>query len=320
MAHNLEIRNGKASIAFAGETPWHRLGQKIQSAFDAQTALTEAGLNFVVEKTPIAVADTGTVIENKFAVRRTDTKAVLGVVGNSYTPLQNAEAFAFFDGVFGKDTARYECAGVLGQGERIWLLAKLPGDFRIIGDDVIGKYLLLTNGHDGSEAVRARFTPIRVVCQNTLNAALRERSKEIFVMHHADVKERLAMAGKLLAAAGVYFNEAQETFRAFASFKLDTNGRRDFWIAAVSETPRRYDDLGKGARNRIDDIEKLHETGRGTEISGVRGTLWGAYNALTEWIDHQRTTDSLDYMAVGAGAVAKGRALEKAKAILSGAN
>lgn len=126
MAHNIENRNGKSSIAYSGDTPWHRLGQKLDQAFDSATALDQAGLDFEVTKTPICTADDGVAIPGRFALRRTDTKSVLGVCTDFYQPLQNREAFRFFDGIFGKDQARYEVAGVLGKGEKVWMLAKLP--------------------------------------------------------------------------------------------------------------------------------------------------------------------------------------------------
>ena len=320
MSHNLEIKNGSASFAYAGETPWHRLGKKLKEAFDAKTAIKEAGLQFTVEKAQIKVADSGVIIPNRFAIRRTDTKDILGVVGKSYEPLQNKDAFAFFDGVFGKNKARYECAGVLGKGERIWLLAKLPGNFSIQGDDVIGKYLLLTNGHDGSEAVRARFTPIRVVCQNTLNAALREKSKEVYVMHHSNIEERLKIAGKLLAQAGVYFDEAQKTFKAFASFKLSDQNRRDYFTQVVAETVKPLKELSSVTRQKIEKLEELHETGKGTDLPKTRGTLWGAFNAVTEFVDHVQTEDTITYMATGTGAQLKQRAFSHAKELIVSGN
>src|SRR5437899_1521645 len=193
MAHNIERRNGKDSIVYAGATPWHRLGTPVKEAFDAQTALKHGGLDFTVEKVGIQTLD-GAGIENRFALRRTDTKDVLGIVTDFYKPLQNREAFSFFDGVFGKGKARYEVAGVLGKGEKVWLLAKLPGDFTVGKQDLVGKWLLLTNGHDTCEPVRAKFTGIRVVCQNTLTAALRGTDSEIRVQHIGNVPAKLELA------------------------------------------------------------------------------------------------------------------------------
>jgi phage/plasmid-like protein (TIGR03299 family) len=295
------------------------LGKKLADAFDAKTALKEARLDFTVEKTSIACADTRKVIPNRFAVRRTDNKDVLGIVGSSYTPCQNRDAFAFFDGVFGKDKARYECAGVLGKGERIWLLARLPGNFQIGKDDVVNKFLLLTNSHDGSELIRARFTPIRVVCQNTLNAALREKSQEVGVMHLADVRTKLELAGKLLKNAGIYFRETEDTFRLFAKFKLNDKTRAQYFAQAITGNPDTKD-LAPAIKTRVEDCNRLAETGQGVKLQSVRGTMWGAYNALVEHLDHERTTDNIKYIANGTGAIIKSRAFTLARDLAVAAN
>lgn len=320
MAHNIEIRNGRASIAYAGETPWHRLGQPLKEAFDAQTALKQGGLNFTVEKAPIAVADTGTVIPGRFGMRRSDTKDVLGIVSDIYQPLQNRDAFAFFDGVFGKGKARYEVAGVLGKGEQVWLLAKLPGEFQVIGSDVVGKWLLLTNGHDGSETVRAKFTPIRVVCQNTLSAALRDGKHEVRVQHFGDVKGKLEIAGKLLKQAGVYFDDVQATFRGFTKRQLKAADVRGYFTEVTVGERIKFEDLAPIQRKSIDELEARHETGRGHDIKGVRGTLWGVYNAVTEWVDHGRTKNDIGYMAKGSGSRLKQRAFDLAREIMVKSN
>lgn len=319
MAHNIEIRNNKASIVYAGQTPWHRLGQPLAKAFDAETALKQGGLDFTVEKTGLQTSD-GTPIQNRFALRRTDTKDVLGIVTDFYQPMQNREAFAFFDAIFGKDKARYEVAGVLGKGEKVWLLAKLPGDFRVVGEDVVGKWLLLSNGHDTNEPVRARFTPIRVVCQNTLNAALRGTESEVRIQHIGNVAAKLEIAGKLLKQAGVYFDEIQAVFRGFSKKQLTQKILRGYTVKVMTGDDTKFEDLSPVAQRSVSAIEQLHETGRGNDLKQVRGTLWGAYNAVTEWVDHTRTTDSLNYMAVGTGAVLKQRAFNVAQDMILGSN
>ena len=182
MSHMIENTDGRANIAYAGATPWHQLGQKLDAAFDADTALKEANLDWEVEVAPLyyrkpwdrmdiqgydEVESTKSQI-----VRRADTGVELGAVGMKYSALQNRDAFGFFDGLFGKDACRYETAGFTGNGERIWLLANMADQdpIEILPDDVVQKYLLLTNSHDGSYAAMASFTPIRVVCNNTLTA------------------------------------------------------------------------------------------------------------------------------------------------------
>lgn len=305
MAHNIEIRQGRSSIVYAGATPWHRLGQKVEEAFNAETALRQGGLDFTVEKVPVCTADDQLTIPDRFALRRTDTKDVLGMVTDFYQPMQNVEAFSFFDSVFGKNAARYEVAGVLGKGEKVWLLAKLPGEFQVANHDLVGKYLLLTNGFDTNEPVRARFTPIRVVCQNTLNAALRQGGSEIRIQHIGNVQAKLEIAGNLLKAAGLYFNDVEEVFRGFARRDLTQRVLNNYLTRVVTGSIQKLEDLTRPARKTVDRILELHETGRGADMKHVRGTLWGAYNAVTEHIDHDRTDKGLGYMAEGRGAVIK---------------
>lgn len=313
MAHNINRTNGKDSIVWAGETPWHRLGTKLPEAFTAAAALQHGGLDYTVEKVGLQTVD-GAAVPNRFALRRTDSKAVLGVCAGMYQPLQNRDAFAFFDGAFGKDKARYEVAGVLGAGERVWLLARLPGEFEAVKGDAVNKFLLLTNGFDTNEPVRARFTPVRVVCQNTLSLALGKTASEVRVQHIGNVKAKLEIAGNLLRAAGIYFNETQELFRGFAKYGMKTAEVRGY-VAEVLTGDRsaKIDELHPVTRNRILQVKRLNETGAGHDIKGVRGTLWGAYNAVTEYVDRLRTVVDLGYLVDGGGAKLKQRAFEVAK-------
>ena len=313
MAHNIESRNGKSSIVWAGETPWHRLGQKVEDAFDAGTALRLGGLDFAVEKQPISLASTGKVISGRHAIVRTDTQDVLGVVGDMYRPLQNKDAFAFFDGAFGKDKARYEVAGVLGKGEQVWLLARLPGEFTVGKEDLVNRYLLLTNGHTGNDTVRAKFTPIRVVCQNTLSAALRDGTHEVRVQHIGNVSAKLEIAGKLLSQAGVYFDEVQDSFNRFLSRRVRAAGLRRYAIEALTDNTKPFEELHPLTQRAVNRVEELAETGRGMDIKGVRGTLWAAYNAVTEYVDHDKTVGKVDYMARGRGLEIKHRAFTVAR-------
>lgn len=164
MAHELATTNGKAAMMFYGETPWHGLGTRLDNPATAAEAIVAAALDFSVDLEAITTTD-GVPVPQRKAVMRADSGDVLGVVGNSYIPIQNAEAFAFLDSVVAEGEVRYHTAGALGKGERIWMLAKLPGHIRIKNsDDVTDKYLLLSNSHDGSAALRVFFTPIRVVC------------------------------------------------------------------------------------------------------------------------------------------------------------
>ena len=322
MSHNINITNGKASIALAVQSAWHRLGQVLPDAFDAQTAIREANMDWNVSLEPIFLSN-GNQVPEKQAVVRGDTGAVLGVVGSRYTPLQNRQAFGFFDGVFGADKARYESAGVLGNGEKVWMLARLPQEFDVLPGDVVKHYLLLTNSHDGSSPVTAIFTPIRVVCANTLSAGLRasKRGEMVRVFHTVSAESNLRVAGELLGKAGVFFDESKVQFMTMARTQLRSMQIRKYIAHVVTnDATIAIDDLSTRAKNVVSEIEQLHDTGMGHDIRGVRGTLWGAYNAVTEYVDHRKSNDSLEYMAAAGGARMKSRAFEIAAELAQSLN
>jgi phage/plasmid-like protein (TIGR03299 family) len=168
MAHELAITKGRTAMMYAGEVLWHKLGTRLNEPATAREAIDAASLNYLAELKAIQT-DGGIPFPQRKAVIRSDSKDVLGVVGNSYVPIQNHQAFEFLDAVVVDENLRYQTAGALGKGERIWTLAKLPDAIRVKNsDDITEKYLLLSNSHDGSSSLRVHFTPIRLVCANTL--------------------------------------------------------------------------------------------------------------------------------------------------------
>src|SRR3546814_16291285 len=160
--------------------------------------LFNKAVTLVAGKTGLVVGSQELHVPNYYATMRTDTNTVLGVVGRDYEVVQNRDAFSFFDSIVGGDGMMYETAGALGNGERIFITAKLPDYIRVGGDDLIEKYLFLTTSHDGSGSITAAFTPIRIVCANTLNAAMHRNSNTIKIRHTSGAKERLEQATKLM--------------------------------------------------------------------------------------------------------------------------
>jgi phage/plasmid-like protein (TIGR03299 family) len=302
MSANIEMTDGRANIAYTGQSPWHRMGQPIKNAFDAETALREANLDWEVEVKPLffnSALDPDVFIPeesiNRKVIRRCDTGDELGTVGPKYVPLQNKEAFTFFDGLFGKGKCRFDTAGYLGNGGRIWLLAKIEDNdpVEVLKGDVVNKYILLTNDHTGQFAVIATFTPIRVVCENTLTLAIADivsgkATDSIRVKHIGNVPNRLEFAGRVLSQAGVFYDEVKHIFQAFAAKQLNGEKTRDY-IYNTLYTPAmgfEFPEQTKARDKVVNVVEELVETGRGHDIPGVRGTVWGAYNALTEYVDH----------------------------------
>ena len=211
MAANVE------SMFYVRETPWHGLGTKVLEAPASKDALQLAGLNWRVMQEPIYTAMEELVDGYKANVRDSDRK-VLGVVTDRYRVIQNDEAFAFTDGLLGEGV-KYETAGSLQGGRKVWLLAHMPHEYIISGERII-PYLLFSNTHDGSGAIKVALTPIRVVCQNTLNLALAGAKRSWSMIHTGDIKEKMQEAKDTLFLAENYMDELGKEFEALRMKKL----------------------------------------------------------------------------------------------------
>ena len=294
MSHNLNTHNGRASMFYFGETPWHRLGQRLDHPATSAEAMEQAGLNFSVAKKPLRAMINKrnyVEVEDHFGIVRMDTGDCLGVVGSRYEPIQNRDCFSFFDPLVDRSESIYHTAGVIGKGEKIWLLAKLP-DYIRIGPkkDPVEKYLLLYNSHDGSSHIRIKLTPIRVVCQNTLSAALRGFEEEVKVKHTASAPEKLEQAHKLLGLTNSLYSELDFIFNRMALRQLSGKDILDYVKALVPDNPEAENNTRtENIRKKILD---LHESR--PDAAMHRGTAFGIYNAVTEMVDHFVTTDDLN--------------------------
>ena len=177
------------------ETPWHGLGRIIMDAPASREALELAGLDWQVESRNI-YSGTGAMIPGYRANVRSTDDAVLGVVSDRYRIVQNEEAFQFTDDLLGEGVT-YETAGSLQGGRKVWMLARLPRKYLIAGDQVV-PYLVIFNSHDGSSGVKVAMTPIRVVCQNTLNLALNTAKRSWTARHTENVLLRVQDARETL--------------------------------------------------------------------------------------------------------------------------
>lgn len=330
MAHNIAMIDGQAAMAYYGETPWHGLGTALPRAATAAEIIAAAGLDWTVEKRPIAGTKTD---ENgnplyweivRKAAQSDGVDVQLGRCTSAYQPLQNREAFAFFDLIVANDSAIYHTAGALGDGEKVWVLAKLPSSIVVKGGDEVEKFLLLSNSHNGREAVTVKFTPIRVVCQNTLNAAMQDGNAGIRLKHTASLQARLAEVPDLLGISYDVFSGLEELYSAMADKTLTTQGVHDYlnMLMPLTDTQsvKKLTDglLPTRWQAVLADFERH-------EIPATNGTLWAAYNAFTHYIDYvvgreQGNPDArLKRTMFGAGADAKVQALQAARKVLTAA-
>ena len=288
MPHEIDVSTGSAAVLVAGEPPWHGLGTVIQHAAGSQQALQLAHLDWTVESWPLWAGPQNQPrpVTTHVANVRSDTQAVLGVVSRRYRIFQNREAFSFMDILMGEKLAMYETAGSLQGGRRVWLLARIPEEFRVGTEDVVQPYVLLCNNHDGLAALRMIPTSVRVVCSNTLNLALQGQDDlGITIRHCESLPERVLEARRSLGIVT----------RRFAAFKgeLQVLGRQTVnsaWLGAYFSglLPTAADPTLEARQKLIRTAwQENFENPRNT-LPGIRSTAWAAFNAVSEWADHQR--------------------------------
>jgi len=314
MAHEVE------QMMYVGQTPWHSLGQRFLEPPTLDDAIVAAGLNWKVTTEPL-FANNGDKAP-ALLTRRSSDLSILGVVGPAYKPLQNDEAFSFFKPFLDANEATIECAGSLRQGKRVFVLCKLKRDALVIkGNDIVEKYVLLSNSHDGTLAVRVGFTPIRVVCANTLAMAHDSNaSKLIRVKHSGNVVSNLEKIRETMNLADQEFETTAEQYRLLASREINTSDLEKY-IKIVFATKKQMSDaegnveeLNSGDRIK-GKIINLFENGRGQNLPETRRTFWSAYQAVSEYVQYERGEDSqarLDNTWFGQGMQINKKALETA--------
>jgi len=304
------------TMFYEGEVPWHGLGTKVEGLQTAEDAIVAAGLNWEAKKVALKDADDNEV-PNYFSIRREDNKKSLGVVGNNYTILQNKDSFSFLDAVVQEKGAIYSTAGSLGQGERVWMLAKIDGIMEARKNDSLLKYLLLSNTHDGSGKVIIATTCLRVVCQNTLILAIKEAGSIFKIKHTKNMGSKVADAREALGIVNTYYKNFEENLKKLTSHKMNTDGFRDYLGKVGFDA-----DADKGrAKGQIDELVKLFNEGKGN----IGESVWDAYNSISEWTDWHRSTRvtkagsfqteseaRLNSQWFGSGAMLKQKALEVA--------
>lgn len=279
MAHEVESMYYVSNEENGRFVPWHGLGTPVEEAPNSYEALRVAGLNWKVESKPVFVNDKE--VPNYVANVRDSDNSVLGIVTNRYKIVQNEEAFSFTDALISGDV-RYETAGSLKNGKRIWLLAKLP-ETKVI-DDVVVPYVCFTNTHDGTGAVQAIMSPIRVVCNNTLNLALTNAKRSWSMRHVGDINGKIEEAREVLGLADKYMKELNVFADKLANTSLPFEKAKEI----VNELfPIDKEDSDREKRNMQKCRDDIMVCYFAPDILKYQNTAYGLVNAVTDWAGHK---------------------------------
>lgn len=321
MSHEIEMMNGQAQMAYAGEVPWHGLGVPVSNDLSPTQMMSKAGLDWKVEKKPLyynGYTQQNVKISNKFAlVRETDGK-LLDVIGSDWEPVQNEEAFNFFSEYVLAGDMEMNTAGSIKEGKHVFALAKVKESFELFGGDKVESYLLFSNPHHYGKSIDIRFTPIRVVCNNTLSVALDGKANEGIRLSHR-VKFDADNVKETLGIASAKFAKYKEAAEYLGSKRYTVDSLIDYYNNVFPRTSsKKVDDgkvtdkilqLSKNAREAYDAIELQ------PGANFAKGSWWQAYNSVTYITDHVqgRNADNRLYSSwFGGNQIRKRSALETA--------
>lgn len=303
--HELATINGKTAFFGGSNTAaWHGLGTIVEGQVSSKEALKLANLDWEVTKTPIktlkAFAEDGTAIvinSPDFLITRPGDNTAqdipnnvvhLGTVGSKYVPVQNVEAFDFFDSIIGEGHAFYETAGALYNGQKVWILADIPAAaFGADVNDETKVKVMLSNSHDGTGCVEARIVPIRVVCRNTWSIAIKGGKNVVKIRHLANwnSEAKVAQAKEILGIVKDYGTLLAEKFAAFKATPITGDDFEKKYLDALFPVAGK-DGKGKAqVENKRQLVSELFLKGTGNEGE----TVWDAFNAVTEWANHGAT-------------------------------
>ena len=285
--------------AWAGNTPWHRLGTKTDGLMTSQEALKKAHLDWQVEKLPLRYVDTNglvSTVPETYGVFRNDGEKYVPLtrngkaVGKVWKAWQNVDALSFIDELFQTHDGKIEVCGALGNGERVWVLARMPNNIVLDGVDTINQFLLISNCHDGTGSVVIMLTPIRVVCQNTLNMALQSGSDFIWRIRHTGKKDtHLQKVLKIFAEANESFYAWGEQAAQLLDIEMSLDEAKEYFIDTLQlKRNKETDNLATRGQGMLNKCVALL-AGENNKVGDMEGTAWAAYNAVTEYIDHHAT-------------------------------
>lgn len=338
MAHMIDTTTGRAAIAYAGFTPWHGLGQNLTPGASIETWTREAGLAYDVlgspvqyKATPAGLAGLGGPItktwDQRKVLHRSDTGAALAVVSNAYNVVQPGQVMDFFRELVNLGGFQLETAGALSDGRRVWALASVGDAAPVVSSDLVKPYLLLGTSYDGTMATVAKFTAIRVVCNNTITAAVGGYSGGRVIKGEGEKN-----LGYLKSAVRVLHSERFDAESVRLQLGIVANAFENFLVqsrqlagqgmdktdadAFVTELLRPYHTSARPvaeSRAYVRIMQLFNGAALGSDLPGVTGTRWAMLNAVTELVDHERGRSNntrIESAWFGTGAALKARAAE----------
>ena len=288
MAHELEFVNGEASMAYVGDVPWHGLGKRVPADVSPDQMLKAANLDWEVKKVPMSYdVGQGPILTKTNALIRSSDNKLLTVVNETWNTVQNKEAFEFFNDFVLSGNMEMHTAGSLKEGKMVWALAKLKDKFELFGGDLVEGFLLFSNPHEFGRSIDIRFTPTRVVCNNTMTMALSEKTKYAVKVNHRSVfngdqvKDMLGIASERM----VTYKEQAEFLgkRKYSNESIVEYFNRVF--PSLSKDQVTSEDLNKApvSRQAEEAMQALH-TQPGAKFA--EGSWWQAFNTVTYMADH----------------------------------
>ena len=298
MAHNIwKDANGVNAMFCVGDrkAAWHELGQRTENAVTWSEAQKLAGLDWTVTKEQLYLPVNGDFVHvPTWGIVRSSDGAYLGTVGAQYQIIQNVEAFDFVDTLLEAESgSHYESAGALGNGERIWCLARVPHTITVAGEDKSEVFLLFTTSHDGSMAATAKMSTVRVVCQNTLNMALSANGAMVRVKHTRDAQRKMDHARRLMEGVGVDAKKLEEKLNLLAARRMTRESMTAIFDRLFPK-PKEADQNTTRRENVLADVLRLYESNDKNAFPQIRGTAYNLLNAITEYTDHERTARITD--------------------------
>jgi phage/plasmid-like protein (TIGR03299 family) len=327
MSHDLDYSTGEPAMAYVGEVPWHRLGERLQPGRSIDEWVKAARLDWKIQMVPVQYAFEGRarVMPERFVLARDDTGSALSVVSADYQVVQPSEVLEFYRDLVAQRHYTLETAGALDGGRKVWALAKAGLVANVGGNaaDELGAYVLLATSCDRSIATTATFTSIRVVCQNTLGFAfndLKSNRRRHVKMDHTQKFDPFEVKEALGLVDGAW-SDFMARVNPMASFGLnDTQALKYFESIFIPErTALAGKPISNAKAREVNQIMSLYKSARGQDLVTAKGTLWGAVNAVTHYTDHVRSAKSverIDSAWFGAGASLKESAWDRASELM----